>query len=168
MALATFNELRQDLVDSEARRLLSRGKLLERRQKLPHHLLRRHEQVDVIDHPVEVCVGCDIGTLEGVCAQVKQLWNPQPCEGLHPNLNGAWRPLLHEHHLPVIVPERGQIAVVGEVKEFLARAIFLCAGQVGKQVIAVQVHLEGLVTRFVALEEFFLDVRLTCGGQEGR
>ena len=60
-------------------------------------------------------------------------------------------PLLHEHHLPVVVAQRDEIAVVVEVDEALARALLLLAGEVGQQVVAVDVHLERLAGRLVAL-----------------
>ena len=56
---------------------------------------------------------------------------------------GAGAALLHEHELPVVEPQRGEVAVVGDVEEVLARALVGLAGDVGQLVVPVEVHLVG-------------------------
>ena len=73
--------------------------------------------------------------------------------------------LLHEDDLPVVVSQSPDVAVVGEVDEALARALFLLAGQIGKQVVTVDVDLEGLVADLVALLQLLHDIGLAGGGQ---
>ena len=77
-------------------------------------------------------------------------------------------PLLHEHHLPVVEAQRDQIAVVVEVDEALARALLVLAGQVRQQIVAVDVDLERLARRLVALLELLDDVGLARHRQECR
>ena len=78
------------------------------------------------------------------------------------------RPLLHEHRFPVLVPDRQDVAVIADVEEELARAFLDFTGQIGEHVVAVKVHLEGLVAGLMALEQFLLDVGFSRGGQESR
>ena len=66
---------------------------------------------------------------------------------LGPDLQGAGAALLQEDELPVVVPQRGQIAVVGAVEEVLARAGVDLAGEVGQLIVPVEVHLVSLVAR---------------------
>ena len=65
--------------------------------------------------------------------------------------------------------KRGRaVAIVGEVDEALAWAVVHLAGQVRQQVVAVDVHLEGLVAGLVALLELVDDVGVAGGGEERR
>src|SRR5262247_4275080 len=127
-ALATANELLQHLVNGEARRLLPRRELLERGQELANYLLRRHEQENVIHHPIPVGVRGDFGPLVWLGAQVEELRETERNERLLPDAQGASRALLHEHEFPVVVAQSSQVPVVGEVKELLARALRCLAG----------------------------------------
>src|SRR5262245_12701515 len=45
-------EFVHDLIEAEARRLLARRELLETGDPLPDVLLRRHQQVDAVEHPI--------------------------------------------------------------------------------------------------------------------
>jgi len=87
-------------------------------------------------------------------------------EGFHPDTEGARGLLFHEDQLPVPVAQGGQIAVVGEVEDFLAQA-----GDVGRvlevrgEVITVEVDLVFTTECLgaVAVEEILLDVLLAGG-----
>jgi hypothetical protein len=76
--------------------------------------------------------------------------------------------LLHEDDLPVVEAKRHEIAVVREVDEPLARAGLLLACQVRQQVVSVDMHLERLVGRLVALLQLLDDVGLARRCQERR
>src|SRR5215813_8792180 len=65
-----FLELREDLVDREAGRLLPRRESAERRQKIANELLDRHQHEGVIEHPVPVSIGCDRCPLKGVRPEI--------------------------------------------------------------------------------------------------
>ncbi len=129
--------------------------------------LRGQDQVRLGEVPVPVRVRGRVRPLERIGAQVEELRHAQRDERLRPQLEGSARPLLHEDELPVVEPQRDEIAVVREVDEALARADVLLPGEVREQVEAVDVHLEGLAGRFVALLQLVDDVRL-AGGREER
>jgi hypothetical protein len=73
-----------------------------------------------------------------------------------------------EHHLPILVAQGHDVAIVVQVDELLARAALLLAHEVRKLVIAVEMDLEGLGSGLVALEKFVLDIRVAGGRQQGR
>jgi hypothetical protein len=83
-----------------------------------------------------------VSPLKGIGAQVEELRDAQRDERLRPQLECAARPLLHEDELPVVEPQRDEIAVVREVDEALARADVLLSGEVREQIETVDVHLE--------------------------
>ena len=76
--------------------------------------------------------------------------------------------MLLEDDLPVFEAQGHEVAVVIEVDELLARALVLLAREIGQLVIAIEVDLEGLCPRLMALEQLFLDVRLARRGHERR
>src|SRR5262249_23543057 len=67
--------LAEHIVEVEAGGLLALRILPERLQVLPDKGLRRHQQVDVVDKPIVVRDRRDVGALEGIRAQVEQLWH---------------------------------------------------------------------------------------------
>src|SRR5262245_4553551 len=85
--------LAEHIVEVEAGGLLALRILPERLQVLPDKGLRRHQQEDVIDKPIVVGDRRDVGALEGIRAQVVQLWHAQGDEGLGPNFHRARLPL---------------------------------------------------------------------------
>src|SRR6516225_3549074 len=70
---------------------------------------------------------------------------------LRPNLQRSRSALLHEHKLPIVVAQTGQLLVVVDVKERFTRAFRDLPGEVGHEIIAVEVDLVGHVADFVAL-----------------
>src|SRR3974377_2185289 len=70
---------------------------------------------------------------------------------LRPNLQRSRSALLHEHKLPIVVAQTGQLLVVVDVKERFTRAFRDLPGEVGYEIIAVEVDLVGHVADFVAL-----------------
>ena len=131
-------------------------------------IVRRQDDVVVVEDPVVVGVRRDVGALERIRPQVEELRDPQRDERLGPDLQRALDALLHEHDLPVVEAEREHVAVVGEVDEPLPRALVHLAGEVGQQVVAVDVDLEGLVADRVARLQLLDDVGLARGGEERR
>ena len=70
----------------------------------------------------------------------------------------AMRALLGEDDLPLVVAQPDERAVVVEVEELLARAGRFAGERIG-DVVAVEMHLEGLVADLHALEQLLLHVR---------
>jgi hypothetical protein len=130
-----------DLIQAEARGLLARRELLEGGQEVADVGLGRHQQVGPVEQPVVVGVGGDLSALVGVAAQVEDERHAQRHEGLGPGAEGAGGLLLQEDQLPVVVAQRGEVAVVGEVEDLVARALVGLAGEQRQDVVAVQVDL---------------------------
>src|SRR5262245_41234545 len=80
------------LVDAEARGFLTWRIVLEGREEFGDIGLGRHHQEGVIQQPVVIGVGGDVGALEGIAAQVEELGQPQCREGLRPDPERAFRP----------------------------------------------------------------------------
>src|SRR5262245_61000178 len=99
-----------------------------------------------------------IRALERVSPQREQFGQSKRDEWLLPHVE-AMRPLLHEDDLPLAVAERSQVAVVRPIEKLLAWPLFGIAAQVRQQIVAVEMHLEGLPAGFVPLEALLLDVR---------
>src|SRR5262245_17395438 len=158
-----IRELRQDLVDAQAVRLLTRWKFFEGREELPDNLLGRQEGPQLVGHP----------------AQVHPRFEGEPLERILPDVDdhGPGRRLaiglgdipFHqaEVDLPVHVADGGQVAASVEVEDFLALAGPLAGQQIGL-VVAVEMDLEGPVAHLAALLEALLDVRHACGCQQRR
>ena len=68
------------------------GNSLNAREELRDEEGRRQDDVGVVDHPVVVGVRGLVGALEGVGAEVEELWNPQRDERLGPDLQGSLEP----------------------------------------------------------------------------
>ncbi len=95
-----------------------RGSELEQcLEVLGNERLRRDEQEGMVEHPVVVGVGRDVGSLERVGPEVEQLGHSQLHHGLTPDPHGAGRPLLQEDELEVVVAKSGDIGVVGDVED---------------------------------------------------
>ena len=76
------------------------------------------------------------------------------------------RALLEEDELPVVVAQRGQVAVVGDVEEVLARALVGRAGDVVELVVPVEVHLVRRAGQVGARLEPVGDVGVAGGGEQ--
>ena len=139
------------------------GNSLNDGEELPDVLLRRHEEEHAIDPPV-VVVHAMVGRFERIGAEVVDLGHAQGRVWLLPAIE-AFAALLLEDDLVLLVAQRGQVAVVAEVEELLARAGRLAGERVG-EVVAVEVHLEGLVADLHPLEQLLLDVGDAGGGQQ--
>src|SRR5580692_9652292 len=98
-------QLRQHLIDGEARCLLSRRKLLERCQKLSDQGLRRDEQEDVVHNPIVIGVRRDVGVLVRIGPQIEELRNSQMSEWFSPEFKCASGTLLGEYDLPVVIAQ---------------------------------------------------------------
>ena len=95
-----------------------------------------------------------IGDLERIGAQIEQLRHTQRHEGLRPD-SEAVGALLLEDDLPLVVAQCDQRTVVVPVEELLARAWRLAADG-GREVVAIEVDLEGLLADLHALEQLLL------------
>src|SRR5262245_4981771 len=95
-ALRRFRHLLEDLIEAEARGLLSRRELLEALQELRDARLCGNEQVDVPEHPVEEGVRCLFRALVRIHAEVEDVRRPQHDERLEPDLQRGLDALLHE------------------------------------------------------------------------
>src|SRR4030095_4331823 len=156
--LAGGRELLHDLVDAEARRLLARRELLEARDPPGDEDLGRHEPENASNQPVVVVDGVVIGALEGIAAEVEDLRHAQIDHRLRPDVE-AFRALLLEDSLPVLVAERHEVAVIAPVEHLLARRLPDLTLEEREQVVAIEVDLEGLVTHLVPPEQLLLHVR---------
>src|SRR6516162_4498545 len=85
---------------------------------------------------------------------------------LRPYLQRSRSALLHEHKLPIVVAQTGQLLVVVDVKERFTRAFRDLPAEIGYEIIAVEVDLVGHVADFVALEQFVLHFYIASNGQE--
>src|SRR5262245_46469526 len=157
-----------DVVDAEARRLLPRREIFEGRDELAHDGLSRHHQERMADAPLVIGVRRDVGPLVGIHSQVVQLRQPQAGERLRPDPQRAFNALLAEHLLPILVADRHELAVVVEVEEFLARGLVLLAGQVGKLIVAVEMHLVGAPAGLPALQQALLHAGIAGRREQGR
>src|SRR6516164_104891 len=117
LASTTLLQLLHDLVQVEARSLLSLGVLLERHDELGNKVLRWHGQKRMIEQPVVVRVRCDVRPLVGIEAEVIDFWNSEGGKRIGPDQQRPGRSLLHEDELPVVVPEADELLVVVAVKE---------------------------------------------------
>ena len=72
-----------------------------------------------------------------------------------------------ESGFPIVVADRHQVAVVGPIDELLPRRLLHLAFQERHEVIAIEVHLEGLAVGLVALHHLGDEVGLTRGGGRG-
>ena len=101
---------------------------------------------NVINHPIKVSVGVEIGALERVAAQVEDQREPQLHQRLRPG-HHTDRALHGQVELIVADPDRHDFAVVAEVHDGVSRALLRRAGHVGNHVVAVEMDLEGLARR---------------------
>ena len=163
-----FLQLLQDFIHVEGGRLLPLRVVLEGHQELAHVGLRGHQQEDVIDQPVVVGVRSDVRPLVRVRPEIEHLRDPQAGERVRPDEHRSRGPLLHEHQLPVVVAQAGQLLVVVDVEERFPRALRGLPGQVGDEIVAVQMDLVGHVADLVALEQLVLHLRVAGHGQKGR
>jgi hypothetical protein len=81
---------------------------------------------------------------------------------LGPDRQGAFGALLHEDQLPVVVAQRCQVAIIGEIVDVVTRTFLLFAGQHRQEIVAVEMDLEVFAARLIAAEKLRLDVR--CAG----
>ena len=79
----------------------------------------------MIHPPVPVGVGCDRCTLVRIGPEVVEPGNACVYKGLSPDEHGALGALLCKHHLPVVVTDRLQVAIIGEIEELLPWALLL-------------------------------------------
>lgn len=121
----------------------------------------QHE--DTIRPPLTVVDGADLRILVGVGPQVNKHREPQLYDWLLPRRQSLGA-LHSEMDFPVAVAERHQVALVAPVEETGARILLRLALQKREEIESVDIDLEGLIARFVALFEFRRDVRLPGRG----
>src|SRR5690242_14931023 len=92
---------------------------------------------------------------------------PERNERLEP-ARQSLRALLHQDDFPVPHPEGEDVAVVANVEEELSGALVGLAAQVRQHIEAVEMDLEGLVSRLVAVPKLGCDIRLSRRGEESR
>ena len=160
-------QLLHNLVDAEARRLLARRILSEGPDELGHQSLRRHDDERAVERPLVVAVRRNISPLVGVHAQVEHFGRAHADERLAPDLSRAFDTHLAEYDFPVSGTEANELAVVVEVEELLARRFILLAGQVGKLVVAVEMHVVGAPSGLPSSKQSILDAGVARGGEQG-
>ena len=75
--------------------------------------------------------------------------------------------MLEEDELPVVIAQCGEVAVVGDVEEVLARALLGGSGDVVELVVTVEVHLVRRTGQVGATLEPVRDVGVSGSGQQG-
>src|SRR6516164_3516899 len=158
-------QLFQRLIDRERAGPLPGREILKTLNVLRDDGLRWYDDKGVLDEPSDVIASLIHAALERIGAQVDELGHAQLLQRLGPDVE-TLRSLLHEHRLPLLVAEPGEVAVVGPVEEF-ATLVRPLAGKNVALVVAVEVDPEGLAGGLVALQQLALDVRLAGGGNEG-
>src|SRR5438270_8682516 len=133
-------DLLKHCIQVEGGRLLTRWKFSECPDLLGNEILHTVEEIGVGDHPVPIGIRVFVRTLEGIAAQIEHFRRPQLHERLEPTreLSGS---LFHEHHFPVAHANCQDVAVVADIEEKLPGAFLRFAGQVGKQVVAINMDL---------------------------
>ena len=142
--------------------------ILEGHQELADVILSGDEQEDVIHDPVVIGVRGDVRALVRVRPEIEQFRNPQGDERFRPEAEGARGLLLLEHDLPVVIAQGDQLLVVVDVEERFSRSPRNLSGQVGDQVVAVQMNLVGHVADLVALGQSVLHRGVAGNSQERR
>ena len=133
----------------------------------PRHVgLGRDDGPGMVEQPVVVGVRGDVRPLVRVGPQVEDLRHPQHRVRLGPDVERAAGALLQEDELPVVVAQRRQVTVVGDVEEVLARTGVGAAGDVVELVVAVQVHLVRRAGQVGPCLEPVGDVGVTRSGEE--
>src|SRR5262245_63182201 len=107
----------------------------------------------MVEPPVVICVRRDVRLLIRIGPQVEELRKPQGSERFLPYQQSSLGALFSENKLPVVVAQADQVGVVIEVVELFARTLLCLASQEWQHVVAVEMHLEGRVAGFHALEE---------------
>ena len=153
---------------TETSGLLAWREFFERHQKLCNDGLRGDQQIDMPEDPVVERVRGLLLTLIRVQPHVEDIGRPQHDEGLLPDFKLGFHTLLHDQHLQVITAQRSNIAIIGELNEPLARALFFFPGQGGQQIIAVEMNLEGLANSLVALLQLRGNFRLAGNRKDCR
>jgi len=158
-------ELPEHLVEIERGRPLTWRELDVVLDLLGHERLHLVKEVGMRDHPIPVSVRVFIRPLKRVAAQVEYLWGPELDERLEP-AHQLLRPLLHQHQFPIANSDREDIAVVADIENKLPRALLRLAGQIGQQIVPVDMYLEGLVAYRMPVEKLFRDFRLASRSEQ--
>src|SRR6516162_7872038 len=161
-----LRRLSQDLIQVEGGRLLARGELGETADLVRHNGLTRVQNRRVIDHPIPVGVGVEIGALKRVATQAEDVRYPQFHQRLRPDvhLKGT---LYGKLQLPVTETNRHELPVITEVDQRLPRTFLHFAGEVRQHVVAIEMDVEGLIADLRSLEQSLRDVQVAGGRQQG-
>ena len=105
----------------------------------PKDQLRR-----VIDDPVPIGVRVEVGTLEGVAPEARDVGQPKLHEGFRPlvHLDGA---LDGQVEFIVANPDGHDVAIIAEVHQRIPGALLHLAGNVRDHVVAIEVDLVGFL-----------------------
>src|SRR5262245_35351860 len=125
--LSRRHQLRDDLIDAEARRLLPRREFLEALEPLLNDRLRGVLVRDVLDEPVIVFEAI-LSALERIGPKVEHLGDAQDRQWLTPDVESR-RALFGEHDLELMDAKRHQVAVIAPVEEALTRRCLFLAGE---------------------------------------
>ncbi len=151
---AALLQLRHHFVQRKAARRLPRREIDVGLQVPDHESLGRHERKGMLDTPPVVVTGDMLGDLERISPQVDELGETQRYQRILPHIE-TFGPLLHEHKLPAIIAQRGEISVVRPVEVFLART-WPTSREQFPLIVPVEMDLEGLARRLVAGEKLLL------------
>ena len=115
--------------------------------------------------PVPVTIGVVVGPLKGIPAQVEDLRQTQGDKGFGPKLHGLG-PLLGEDGFPISISNSHNLAVIIGIEEPVPRALLGLAGEVGQDIVAVDLDLEIFIAGLVPFLQLLDDIGITGRGQQ--
>src|SRR6185503_10528204 len=98
--------------------------------------------------PIVIGVRGDVRPLIGISTEIEDLWKAQIGKGIGPEQQLSAGPLLHEHELPVVIPQSDQLLIVVDIEERLSGTLCSLPGQVRDEIVSIEVNLVGHVTNF--------------------
>jgi len=148
--------MREDRVQVERGRLLAWREFQKCLDLLGHKPLHFVDNVGMGDQPIPVCVRVMVRALEWISAQIKDLRRSKFYKRLEP-AHQLLGPLLQKHDFPVAHPDAQNVAIVADVEEELSGTLFRLAGEIGQQVVTIDMHLIGPVARLITLKKLRRD-----------
>lgn len=102
-----FVHFLHDLFHGEAGRFHARREFVKGFHEARHKSLSGIQQVDMIDHPIVVCVRSYIGSFVWIGAQVEKIGHTQGGKGFLPDLQRTGRSLFGKDQFPIVVADGG-------------------------------------------------------------
>src|SRR5262245_39848926 len=151
-AASSFLQMPEDFVQVERGRLLTWREFHEGLDLLGHKPLHFVDDVGMGDQPIPICVRVMVRALERIPPEIEDLRRSKFYERLEPalQLRGS---LLQKHDLPLAHRRTHDVDTVADVEEEISGTLLCRAGEIGQQVVTVDMHLVGPVPYLMTLEE---------------